>query len=76
MSAEAEQVFSGARRTVSWDRIPPGSTNIKHTECLKSWLLSNITAEGRLVAVNAVTEALVYLADQGEPNKPPLTTPS
>ena len=45
-------------------------------ECLKSWLLSNITAEGRLVAANIATEALAYLADQGEPNKPPLIIPS
>lgn len=76
MSAEAERMFSGARRTVSWDRMSLGSTNIERTECLKSWLLSNITTEGRLVAANAATEALVHLVDQGEPNKPPPTTPS
>ena len=69
-------MFLGARQTVLWDRMLLGSTNIKHMECLKSWLLSNITAEGRLVAANAATEALAYLADQREPNKPPPTTPS
>ena len=53
-----------------------GNTNIECMECLKSWLLSNIIAKGRLVAANIATEALAYLADQGEPNKPPLTTPS
>ena len=62
MSAEAEQVFLGARRTVLQDRMSLGSTNIKRTECLKSQLLSNITAKGRLVAANAATEAFAYLA--------------
>jgi hypothetical protein len=61
--AEAKQVFLGARRIVLWDRILLGSTNIKHIEYLKSWLLSNIIAKGRLMAANAVTEALAYLAD-------------
>ena len=54
MSAEAERVFSGARRTVSWERILLGSTSIERMECLKSWLLSNITADGRLMATNVV----------------------
>ena len=61
--AETKRVFLGTRRTVLWDRMLLGSTNIKRTECLKSWLLSNITARGRLMAANAVIEALAYLAD-------------
>jgi hypothetical protein len=61
--AEAKRVFLGAWRIVLWDRILLGSTNIERTECLKSWLLSNIIAEGRLVAANAVIEALAYLVD-------------
>jgi len=70
-------VFLGIRRIVLWDRMLLGSTNIKYTKCLKSWLLSNIIAKGRLVATNAAIEALIYLADQeGEPYKPPPTTPS
>jgi hypothetical protein len=50
MSADAERVFSGVRRTISWDRISLGSTNIERTECLKSWLQSNITAGRRLLS--------------------------
>jgi len=46
MLEEAERVFLGARRTVSWDRILLGNINVEHTECLKSWLLSNIAAWG------------------------------
>ena len=73
MSAEAERVFSGARRTISWDRISLGSTNIERTECLKSWLLSNITAGGRLMATNVVQEASEALAESRE--QPTSTTP-
>ena len=51
MLAEAERVFLGAWRTILWDYMLLGSTNIKHTECLKSWLYSNITAGGKIVAV-------------------------
>ncbi|ODQ70007.1 hypothetical protein LIPSTDRAFT_35880, partial [Lipomyces starkeyi NRRL Y-11557] len=44
MSSEPERVFSGARRTISWDRARLGAANIEPTECLKSWLRSNITS--------------------------------
>jgi hypothetical protein len=42
MSDEPEQVFSGARRTVSWDRgqMEPGTIEIR--ECLKYWKKSRI----------------------------------
>ncbi|KAK9481571.1 hypothetical protein V1527DRAFT_499663 [Lipomyces starkeyi] len=43
-STITKRVFSGARRTISWDRARLGAANIEHTECLKSWLRSNITA--------------------------------
>jgi len=77
ISAEAERVFSGARRTVSWDRMLLRSTNIKRTECLKSWLLSNITAGGGLVATGVMEDAFDILANQeGEPKKLLPTTPS
>ena len=66
MSAEAEQVFSKGRRTITWDRIKLGNTNIEHIECLKSWLRSNITASGRLIAVDIVAQTLkcIQLAKQ------------
>jgi hypothetical protein len=73
MLAEAERIFLGTRRTISWDRILLGSTNIKRTECLKSWLLSNLTAGGRLMATNVVREASELLAESGEQLTP--TTP-
>jgi hypothetical protein len=41
MSAEAERVFSGARRTISWERAALGSVSVERGECLKSWSLQN-----------------------------------
>lgn len=45
MSAEAERIFSGARRTISWDRAQLTPTNIEHTECVKHWELSGIAKD-------------------------------
>ena len=66
MSAEVERVFSGGRWTITWDRMKLGSMNIERTECLKSWLRSNITAGSRLVAVDVVAKTLecIRLAKQ------------
>ena len=43
MSADPERVFSGARRTISWDRMQLGASVIERGECLKSWVRSGIT---------------------------------
>ena len=45
MSDEPERVFSGARRTISWDRIRLGVSNIEKTQCLKSWIASGVISE-------------------------------
>jgi hypothetical protein len=37
MSAESERVFSGCRRTLSWDRASLSATNLGYIECLKNW---------------------------------------
>src|ERR1700694_4613291 len=37
MSDEPERVFSGARRTISWDRAQLGWESIERGECLKHW---------------------------------------
>jgi hypothetical protein len=42
MSAEPERVFSGARRTISWDRYRLGPDNIERIECMKSWIRTGI----------------------------------
>ena len=38
MSAEVEQVFSSARRTISWEQMRLGSERIENNECLKSFI--------------------------------------
>jgi hypothetical protein len=43
MSADPERTFSGARRTISWDRMLLGASTIERGECLKSWIRSGIT---------------------------------
>jgi hypothetical protein len=45
MSDEPERVFSGARRTISWERAQLSAENIERMECLKSWQRSGISDE-------------------------------
>jgi|SRR6266850_1911255 len=45
MSDEPERVFSGARRTISWERSRLSSTTVERTECLKSWLRSGLVSK-------------------------------
>lgn len=47
MSAEPERVFSGARRTISWQRMRLGVKIIEAGECLKSWISSGIISSIR-----------------------------
>jgi hypothetical protein len=44
MSDEPERVFSGARRTISWERAKLGSLNIERTECLKHWMRADLVS--------------------------------
>ena len=43
MSADPERVFSGAHRTISWERMQLGASTIEKGECLKSWIRSGVT---------------------------------
>ena len=47
MSDEPERVFSGGRRTISWERANIGELNIERTECMKSWFRSGILVDDR-----------------------------
>jgi hypothetical protein len=42
MSDEPERVFSGARRTISWERGQMEPETLEMTECLKHWKRSGI----------------------------------
>ena len=45
MSDELEQVFSGACRTVSWDRGQIEAETLEQVECLKHWKQTGISSE-------------------------------
>jgi hAT family C-terminal dimerisation region len=45
MSDEPERVFSGARRTISWERASLTPEMAEKVECLKHWKRSKITNE-------------------------------
>ena len=45
MSDKPERVFSGARRTISWERMSLEANTIEETECLKHWKRSSILNE-------------------------------
>jgi hypothetical protein len=45
MSDEPERVFSGARRTMSWDRAQMGAETLEKVECLKHWKGSGILSD-------------------------------
>jgi hypothetical protein len=38
MSTEAERIFSGARRQVTWDRSSMSAKMVEACECIKSWI--------------------------------------
>jgi hypothetical protein len=65
MSAEPERVFSGARRTISWDRCQLGSSTIEKGECMKSWIKSGITQSITLTATEQIEEALLERTELG-----------
>jgi hypothetical protein len=43
MNTEFERVFSGARCTISWERMQLRGENIEKPECLKNWVRSGLT---------------------------------
>lgn len=45
ISDKPERVFSGARRTISWERMALEPDTIEATECLKHWKRSGILDE-------------------------------
>ena len=45
MSDEPERVFSGTRRTISWERMRLGPSTVERTQCLKSWLQANVISQ-------------------------------
>ena len=56
MSAEPEQVFSGAQRTISWDRMQLGQEIIEKVEYLKSWMRHNIAVGALNIELDEVLD--------------------
>ena len=56
MSDEPERVFSGARRTISWDRHNLTSKNVEMIESLASWIKEGIV--GHLNVDNSLEELI------------------
>lgn len=57
MSAESERVFSGTRRTISWERMSLGAKVVEQTECLKSWI-RQVVKMGGFASVDVAAEVL------------------
>jgi len=49
MSDDPERVFSGARRTISWDRARLSPPSIEMLECLNSWVQNDLVRNLYLV---------------------------
>ena len=58
MSAEVERVFSGARRTISWERTKLTAATIEEVECLKHWLRNEVS-ENTSLSANQVEDAAI-----------------
>ena len=50
MSAEAERVFSAARRTIPWTRASLSEALIEQLECLKHWQKSGLISDNYVMA--------------------------
>ena len=53
MSAEPEQVFSEAWRTISWERMKLEKETIEKTECLKSWMCNDLIIKTKIKSLEA-----------------------
>lgn len=54
MSDDVERVFSGARRTISWERAKLGLDKVEAVECLNSWFQLNL--EGEIESIEESSE--------------------
>jgi hypothetical protein len=52
MSAESERVFSGCRRTVTWQRSRLSSDIISYSKCSKAWQCSGVAAIPLITSVS------------------------
>ena len=67
-SAEPERVFSGARRTCSWDRLRLKPQKIEMIESLGSWLREGLIKPNCLNTMDLSTEAVIGDENEAEQN--------
>jgi len=56
MSDNPERVFSGARRTISWDRARLGPANIKKTKLLGNWNKNDLIQQLYIMADDEIVD--------------------
>lgn len=64
MSDEAERVFSGVRRTISWDRARLGAWIVEMTELLGNWNKNDLIRA--LYVVAGEEDEIISLAENGD----------
>ena len=67
-SAEPERVFSGARRTCSWDRLSLKTEKIEIIECLGNWLREGLIRPNYLNTMELSTETPLGDEDEVDQN--------
>jgi hypothetical protein len=62
-SSEPERVFSGSRRTCSWDRLSLSCLNIQRIECIGSWIREGHIRLSHLNGMGLPMEAMAVDSD-------------
>ena len=69
MSAKSKRVFSGAHRTISWERLSLRATVVEQTEYLKSWIREVVKSGGFTTAdITLNIEAIKKGLNQAQDN--------
>jgi hypothetical protein len=64
MSDEPERVFSGARRTISWDKAKLKGDTIERLQCIKHWKKNRIIA--KILPTNGDDIVIASDVDRGD----------
>ena len=67
-SAEPERSFSGARRTVSWDRGQLKVKTIQKVECVGNWLRNGLIIPYSHADVGLIIDVDVFMDEQDDPD--------
>ncbi|SRR6266516_2944316 len=62
MSDEAERVFSGARRTISWERARLSAEMVEITECMAHWIKHRLISSRSSTEIGTIGRAIDTVA--------------